>query len=205
MKTKIKVSPKSILFASLFWIVVLFIFIFYPYIYDFFVGGRVIEEHIEEVIGNETDSHKVALLLIDWHKENVNYPWIENKKFLITGAIGFYEVENKTRFFIRSESASWVIKTKLARCGESAIYFVEVMDYLGYKARTIHIEPVTWDHVWAEYYDEEGNKIIVDPSANKVILNKQNWVEGKNITKIVAKDLEGNKEDITKEYLGENY
>jgi hypothetical protein len=104
---------------------------------------------------------------------------------------------------LQDNSASWVIKTKLARCGESAIYFMEIMDKLGYRSRIIHTEPVSWDHVWAEYYDGSGNQIVVDPSANKVILDKRAWVEGKNITKIIAKDINGDKEDITIEYLGE--
>jgi len=180
---------------------ILFTFISYPYIYNFFMGEKVVEKHISEVLGETTGAHETALAIMNWHQENVKYPSVDNKKYLLFASNGFYEVDNKTRLFLRSNSASWVIKTKLARCGESANYFVEIMNKKGYMARTIHTEPVSWDHVWAEYYDEERNQIVVDPSANKIITNKKEWVEGKNITRIIAKDIKGKKEDITLEYI----
>jgi len=183
-------------------ILILFVFVSYPYIYNFFIGEKVVETHILEVLGETTGIHETALALMNWHQENVKYPLIDNKKYLLLASNGFYEVDNKTRLFLRSNSASWVIKTKLARCGESAYYFVDIMNKLGYRARIVHTEPISWDHVWAEYYDENGNKIVIDPSANKVITNKREWVEGKNISKIIAKDMDGNKEDITLEYVG---
>jgi len=184
-------------------VLILFVFISYPYLYDFFVGDKVVESHMSEVLENINGSHETALVIMRWLQENVEYPLIENKKYLLIGSNGFYSINNKTRLFLRSNSASWVIKTKLARCGESANYFVDIMNREGYRARTIHTEPVSWDHVWAEYYNEEGNKIVVDPSANRIITDKKEWIKGKNITRIIAKDIKGNKEDITLEYMGE--
>jgi len=185
-------------------IFLIFALVSYPHTYDFFVGDRVVKEHISEVVGDTNSSHETALAIMEWHHENVRYPLVENKKYLFAGSNGLYEVDNKTRLFLRSNSASWVIKTELARCGESAHYFMDVMENKGYKSRVIRTEPLSWDHVWAEYYDERGNKIVVDPSANKVILDKNAWVAGKDITMIIATDIDGNKEDITKEYLEES-
>ncbi len=179
---------------------ILLILIQVPQIYNFFVGEETIEKHLSESNLDRDNPTDVALYLMDWASENIKYPSIEEKKLLLVGGTGFYKINNETRFFIRNGPASWTIKTKLARCGESAIYFVETMGYLGFKAKTVH--PKGWDHVWAEYYTLEGNKVTVDPSANKIILNKSEWVEGRNVTQILTKDRKGNKEDITSEYLG---
>jgi hypothetical protein len=180
---------------------ILFTFFFFPYIYDFFVGDKIVDQHITEIIGNVTDVHESAILLMNYSYNNFDYPLPQDNITLLSGSTGFYKVNNKTRLFLRSTSTSWVIKTKLARCGESTVYFVEIMNKLGFKARKI--STVGWDHTWAEYYDEEGNKIIVDPSINKIIVNPYEWVEGKNIIEIIAEDRKGNKEDITNEYLKE--
>jgi hypothetical protein len=175
----------------------------YPNIYDFFIGDRIINEHIKEVIGNETNPDKVANLLMNWAIKNLDYPLTQEKVnlFSLKYGNGLYIIDNKTRLFIRDGPASWIIRTKLARCGESATYFVEIMDKLGYKARIIHTKSLVWDHAWAEYYNASGDKINVDPSSNRTNFDKEEWVKGKNITTIIAVDLKGNEEDITSEYL----
>lgn len=195
-----KMYVKSVLFVFIFTLLFA-IFWFYPYIYDFFIGDKIIEKHTEKIIGNESEINEVALKLINWHKENIDYP-IESVKFLgfNLSHYGLYKIHNETKLFLRSNSASWVIKTKLARCGESAYYFVEIMDYLGYNVRIIRAEGR--DHAWAEYYDNESNKIIVDPSANKIIIDKKELINNFNITKVTAYYMNGTEEDITLEYLG---
>lgn len=180
-----------------------FAFLFLPYYYNWIWGNKVLDAHIKEVVGNETDSDKTALLLMNWVHLNVHYPLPQENVtlFFYNDGSGIYKAKNRTIFFLRNGPASWTIKTKAGRCGEDARYFVEIMNKLGFKARIIMAEPKVWDHAWAEYYNDKGYKIIVDPSSNKIITNKKEWAAGKNVVYIQAIDLDGNKEDVTKDYL----
>jgi len=173
-----------------------FLFCYIPHMYDFFKGDKILDAHIKEVIGNETDHAKIAGLLMEWLQENVVYPRQEDKISIV--GINFYNINGKKRFFWRDVPASWTIIKKIGMCGEDANYFVEIMNRLGYKSRKIR--PEGWDHTWAEYYTLEGKKIVLDPSSNQIITDLQKWIEGKNVTKVEAIDLKGKKEDITLEY-----
>ncbi len=179
------------------------LFLFTPRYYDWIRGDKIVSQHIREVVGNETDADKIALRLMNWVHENVHYPQPQENKtlFFYNDGSGIYKANNRTIFFLRNGPASWTILTKAGRCGEDARYFVEIMNKLGFKARIITPVPLTWDHEWAEYYNSAGYKIIVDPSNNKVITDKQSWVANKTIQSIQAIDLNGNKEDVTSEYL----
>jgi len=183
-------------------ILLLMLFCLIPTYYNWVFGEKVVQLHINEIIGNKTNDAEIAGTLMQWVKENVVYPNNENKVNILD--LDFYRVHNKTKFFWREGPASWIIKTKMGRCGEDANYFVGVMTQLGYKARKV--KPVgknPWDHAWAEYYNSEGIKIVLDPSSNQIISpNLNKWVENKSFTKIEAIDLKGNKEDVTKEYTG---
>lgn len=183
-------------------ICMLLIIAYIPMYYDWFKGDQIVEAHIKEVIGNKTDDAEITQTLMQWVHDNVEYPNV-NKKVKKFG-IDFYIVHNETKFFWRDVPASWTILRKMGMCGEDANYFVGVMDQLGYKARTIEPRGKNhWDHAWAEYYTKDGTKIVLDPSNNHIISpNLKEWTENKTFTKILAIDLEGNKEDVTKEYTG---
>ncbi len=176
---------------------ILFLICYIPMIYDFFQGDKIVDEHIKEIVGNETDHAKITGLLMQWIHDNVGYPTEEGKKNIL--GVTFYTVNNQTKFFWRDAPASWIILHKIGRCGEDANYFVGVMDRLGYES--YKIRPTGWDHAWAEYYTPDGTKIVLDPSSNQIIYNLTKWVEGKNVTRIEAIDLNGKKEDITSEYI----
>jgi len=193
-----------ILYVILFFLVLiglLFLICYIPRFYDWFKGDKIVQKHINEVIGNKTDDAEIAGTLMQWVRDNVVYP-DDNTKVRILG-IDFYKVHNETKFFWRDVPASWTIIRKMGMCGEDTNYFVGVMAQLGYKARRVEPEgPYHWDHAWAEYYTSEGNKIVLDPSSNQIISpNLKRWAENKSFTKIEAVDLKGNKEDVTEEYI----
>jgi hypothetical protein len=66
-------------------ILILFIFLFYPYFYDFFVGDEIVGQHIIEVVGNTSSANEIALELMEWHHENVRYPQVTDKELLVAG------------------------------------------------------------------------------------------------------------------------
>jgi len=175
------------------------LFILTPLFYDWIYGNKIIERHIEEIIGNKTDHKEIVPILLRWIKTEVHYPNEDEEVLTLDNGFGIYSINGTLRIFHRGVPASWIIKKKLGRCGEDAIYFVEIMSRLRYKSRKIR--PKGWDHAWAEYYTHEGYKILVDPSSNQVIHDPKKWAEGKNWSIIEAEDLEGNREDVTSEYI----
>ncbi|MBS3089623.1 transglutaminase domain-containing protein [Candidatus Pacearchaeota archaeon] len=187
----------------LFFIILLFFTILYfvPVFYDWIYGKEIVVEHIKEIKGNETDALTTALLFMNWTNKNVHYPQLNEVKFHLGGGMGLYRFDNKTKFFFRGGPASWTIITKMGRCGEDARYFVEVMNKSGFNARMVKPETKEWDHAWAEFYTIDGYKIAVDPSSNQVIYDKFKWAADKNLTKLYAEDLNGKREDVTKEYI----
>lgn len=171
-------------------------FFLFPYYYDWFAGKNIVNQHIQEVVGNETDPKVVSVLLLQWVHENVHYPNLEEQSFsLNSDGSGIYKINNKTRLFLRGGHASWIIKTKLGRCGEDARYFIEIMGSLGFEAKIIRSPQI--DHALAEYSTKEGYKIIVDPSSNSVGINLQEWTKERNVTKLFSEDVKGKKEDIS--------
>jgi hypothetical protein len=187
------------------WILIAFLLFtlvyFIPVYYDWIFGDKIVSEHIKEIKGNETDALKSAFLFMNWTNKEVHYPQFNEVKLHLGGGMGFYRFDNKTKFFFRGGPASWTIKTKMGRCGEDARYFVEVMNKSGFNARMVKPETKEWDHAWAEFYTTEGYKIIVDPSSNQVIYDKQKWVANKNLTKLYAEDLNGKREEVTSDYI----
>lgn len=179
-----------------------FFICYFPWIYNWVYGNKILDKHIAEVIGNNTDDGVIAGKLMQWVHDNVHYPLIQESSFLFAGSDGWYKINNSFRIFLNSGPASWTIKTKLGRCGEDANYFVGVMTRLGYRVSKVEPEgPNHWDHAWAEYYAQDGTKIVLDPSSNQIITpNLHRWAENKSFTKIIAVDLKGNKVDVTREY-----
>ncbi len=192
---------KKIFKIGLIIIILIIFFFFYPFIYDKLIGGKKLEQHIQEILGNETNHELIVPIILDWIETNVYYPSKEEEFFTLDNGFGFYKINGRIRFFYRGAPASWIIKTRLGRCGEDTIYFTEVMNELGYESRKITPLPMGyWDHSWAEYFTKEGYKIIVDPSSGRIIEDPRGFTEGANFLKIEAEDLEGNKEDVTSDY-----
>lgn len=194
---------RSFVCFTLFVLWLLLFIVYIPVYYDWIYGDEIVESHLKDVVSNETRHEFIAALLLDWLKREVHYPLDEEAIFALGGGFGIYKIENKTRIFfrnivLRNVPVSWTIKTKLGRCGEDTLYFIEMMDKKGYRARKIR--PKGWDHTWADYFTEEGNKIIVNPSDHEVINDPIGFAKDKNWTEIWAYDLNGSKEDVSKEY-----
>ncbi len=173
-------------------------FIAYPLFYNWVLGESVVNKHITEILGNETDHHIAVPILLDWLKNNVYYPTEKDALLAQDNGWGLYWIDDKPRIFHRGIPASWVIKSKLGRCGEDSTYFVEIMRELGYEAR--RVTPEGWDHAWAEFYTPSGVKIYVDPSAFRVIDDPIKFASGVNWTNIWAENINGTKENVSSEY-----
>ena len=171
METETKSNPHKhknifkpiiiIYFLGILFFVLMFLWMLYPLAYDWAWGDEVIEDHIRELLGNETDYYIAVPAILNWIKNEIHYPTEEESLGVLRNGWGLYWIDGKLRFFHRGIPAPWVIKSKLGRCGEDANYFVEIMRELGYNARMIKTDG--WDHSWAEFYTPEGIKILVDP------------------------------------------
>lgn len=176
-------------------LLVLFLLIWYPLLDNYiYKGNETVNNFIEKNLGNNSNDEYVVPIILQWMKDNIHYPTDEERIFW-----NFYSINNKTKLFYRGSPASWIIKTKIGRCEEFSLFFVEIMDRLGYRARSVRMNG--WDHAWAEYYTKEGYKILVDTSGNKLIKSPIEWIGDKNITKVYATDINGKKEEVTKEYM----
>ena len=190
---EIKISKKLFSYFLIFF--TFFILIeFIPFFYDSLYGEKKINSWMEDNLKSE-DPIIIAQTINFWIKENIQYP---GKSYLY-----WYKLHNGTRFWIRNtisaKLTSWTIYTGLGRCEEDAYLFVEIMSRKGFRSRVIKTKG--WDHVWAEFYPyNDSYKIIVDPSANKIIYDPKNHASSSNWTKIYAIDIGGNKEDLSNEY-----
>ena len=186
------------IFSFVILFLIIFSIVFYPFVYDKFFGNKILENHIKEVLENKTDHKEAVPILLSWIHENIYYPSKEEGLLTLDNGFGIYYINKSIRLFHRGIPASWVIKSKLGRCGEDAQYFMEIMERLGYKTRKL--KPTDWDHSWNEYYTEEGYKILVDPSSFQIIKNPKEWGANANWTKIEAIDINGDIEDVSYEY-----
>lgn len=178
----------------------MFIYALYPVFYDWAWGDKIIDNHIINELNNQTDYRIVVPLMLSWLKNNVDYPTNETEFLTLDNSWGLHKINGEFRFFHRGVPASWLIKSKLGRCGEDAVYFVEVMRKLGYTSR--QIKPDGWDHSWAEFYTPDGIKVLVDPSAHRVITEQPSvFASNANWTTIWAINDNGSLENISQEYL----
>jgi hypothetical protein len=74
-----------------------------------------------------------------------------------------------------------------------------MMNHSGYRSRILVVKGE--DHVFAEFYDNSGRKIVVDPSSNLFVNDTLAFGDGKYWSRIEAQDSFGNTEDVTNEYL----
>lgn len=185
--------------------ILFFIFIFgliyffsIPFIYDFLFGDMIIEKHIDLILGDKRNHNEAVPILLGWLK-GIHYPKDDEAIFIFGNDIGIYWIDDSLRYFYRAVPVSWTITLKIGRCGEAVDYFVTILDRLGYRTRKI--VPLGWDHTWAEYFTEEGEKIIVSPAEFKFIDDPAYFVNGHNFTDIIAIDLNGTAESVVSDYL----
>jgi len=197
-KNILKSIIKGYFFGILFFVLI-FLWMLYPLAYDWVRGDKVVEDHISNLLGNETDYYVVVPILLNWIETETHYPTEKEALWVLGNGWGLYWIEGNLRFFHRGIPASWVIKSKLGRCGEDSTYFVEIMKELGYNARRIH--PDGWDHSWAEFYTPAGIKIHIDPSGFRVIEDPVEFASKSNWTTIWAENEDGSKENVSIEYI----
>jgi len=186
-------------FLGILFFVLMFLWMLYPLAYDWALGDKVVDNHINELLGNETNYYVAVPVILNWIKTETHYPTEEESLWVMANGWGLYWIDGRLRIFHRGIPASWVIKSKLGRCGEDSAYFVEIMEKLGYEARRIH--PEGWDHSWAEFYTPDGIKIYVDPSGFRVIEDPVDFASRANWTTIWAENEDGSKENVSLEYM----
>lgn len=202
-KNIIIVAGLLIILIGLFWIVLTILIgpLCIPVVFDFVFGDKVTSEHLNEIAGNQTNSTVIAQKLVDWIANSKESPYGE-KKYLEGIQWSISNVSGHPRFFIKTTKASWVIYSKLGNCGEDAWYFVGMMNKAGFRSRTISLKGE--DHGFAEYYDENNRRIVIDPSG---FLSKNSTNDsyafsiGRQWSYVIATDLNGNTEDVTNEYV----
>jgi hypothetical protein len=169
-----------------------------PNLYNLIFGKNVIRENLYTIKYNANNSKEIAINLMQWLKNNVNSTYVH--KSLINGPLwGLYYIENKPILFIKTNKASWVIHSKLGNCGEMTSYFVELMNAAGFKSYVITTRAE--DHEWAEFYDEKGKQVIVDPSAGKFINDPFEFSKDENWSRIVKITANNSEEDVTSQYI----
>lgn len=172
----------------------------YAYSYDTVYGDEILENTVNNIVGNETDPDKVALLIMNWEKEYFLNPYSNYDPDSKLQEFNIYDIDGY-HLFIRPAPSSWIIHSKMANCGEYAKVFVALMNEAGHDAR--FISSSGGDHCWAEY-SHRGYKVAVDPSSNYVIGSNLRDFENKMGTSfqyIESSDLEGNSYAITHEYI----
>ena len=191
---------RGILAGAIVLVLVIVLPIFVPYIFDYAYGDKVETAHLQTLVGNESNATIRAQKLMSWIKDNTLAPYNYNM-YVSFGGWAIVNISNKPHVFIRTDKASWFIVQKLGNCGEDAWYFAELMNKSGFRSRIIQVKGE--DHEFAEFYDENGKKIVVDPSSNRFINDTLAHGDevGKYWSYLEAQDLAGNTEDVTQEYL----
>lgn len=166
-----------------------------PATVDFFWGEQIIERHVADVLGAAETADEAAFKILSWEDLNFEDPYStwEGKWY---NKYSIYHMNGSYKWFIRSNQLSWLITSKLGNCGERAYYFVQMMEEAGYPARVVC---VVEDHCWAEY-QSGGFWIAVDPSQAEYV-TPENYVLGRNWSRIEARYLNGSMEDVTYRYL----
>jgi len=196
---KIKKFVKPTLFGIAIGFILLAIIFSIPF-FDVFYGEKIVNETLNNVVNNLTDSDKIALSVMEWESKYFCNPYSLWNPNSTLQRYGIYEVNETYRWFVRDAPVSWIIFSKLANCGEYAKVFVYLMNKKGINARLVHAPGE--DHAWAEYFSN-GFKIVVDPSTNRIISNKKIFAKGKNWSYIESVDIFNisDKKDVSDEYI----
>lgn len=171
---------------------------FIPFAYDVIFGANTKDVHAQAVIGNETNSTIIAQKFMIWIRDNTTTPYA-SRPYLNWIDWSIVNVNNSPKLFIRTSKASWFIVQRLGNCIEDAEYFAEMMNHSGYRSRILVVKGE--DHAFAEFYDKDGRKIVVDPSNNLFVNDTLAFGDGKYWSRIEAQDSFGNTEDVTDKYL----
>jgi len=173
-----------------------------PFIFNYIYGEDVLTHTMTKYITNTTDPDKKALAIMEWEKQYFYNPYSLYNPNSTMQELGFYNTNEGYKFFGgRPAPASWIIYSKLANCGEYAQVFVAMMNNAGIESRLITAPGE--DHAWAEYM-HDGYRIAVDPSQNYVIGSHEKEFEGimgVNFSYVIAIDSQGNKIDVSDEYI----
>lgn len=174
--------------------------VLYVHAYDTLYGDKIIEDTLSEIIQNETNPDKIALLIMDWEHNYFLNPYSNYNPDSKLNSLGIYNIDGY-HLFVRRAPVSWIIHSQLANCEEYAKVFVTLMNEAGYEARFVHSS--AGDHCWAEYM-HDNYRIAVDPSCNNVIGTHKKEFEKRMNTSfcyIEVVDIEQNKFDVTDEYI----
>jgi len=172
-----------------------------PVTFDLVYGDAIIDNTLTEIVGNTTNPDEIALLIMAWEHEYFDNPYSHYDANSTFQKFGLYRINGKPKLFVRGAPVSWIIYSKLANCEEYAKIFVTLMNKAGLESRFIHVTGE--DHAWAEYM-HDGYRIAVDPSTNYVIGGHKKEFEKRMNNKysyIESIDLQGNKKDISDEYI----
>lgn len=172
-----------------------------PVTFDLVYGDAIIDNTLTEIVGNTTNPDEIALLIMAWEHEYFDNPYSHYDANSTFQKFGFYRINGKPKLFVRGAPVSWIIYSKLANCEEYAKIFVTLMNKAGLESRFIHVTGE--DHAWAEYM-HDGYRIAIDPSTNYVIGGHKKEFEKRMNNKysyIESIDLQGNKKDISDEYI----
>jgi len=200
MNSKFKNKYLAALVCAVLGVVVLGVVFVLPFIFDTFYGDKIITQTLNNVTGNLTDPDQIALSIMAWEKEYFYNPYALFDPNSTFQKFGVYEINGTHKKFYRNAPVSWIIYSRLANCEEYAKTFVYLMNKEGVEARIVSAPAE--DHTWAEYYFN-GYKIVVDPSANKVISDKKEFAKGKNWSYIESVNIFNNsdKKDVSEEYF----
>jgi hypothetical protein len=128
------------------------------------------DETSSMVIGNSIDPNEMAISIMSWESRHFYNPYSNFDKDNKLQKFGLYSYSGsieEIKLFWRDAPVPWIIHFGTANCEEYSRVFVELMRHNGADARFIH--SLAGDHCWAEYKNENGNWIVVDPSCNRVI------------------------------------
>ncbi len=163
---------------------------------DLILGNKITDNHINKLDIDKTNSYESAKKILNW-QENISQPYNQKKIF---GGLGWsvFKVDNQTRFFIRTDQASWFILTKIGNCGENGAYFYQVMNHAGFDSKKI--TAIGEDHVIASF-EYQNTTYYVDPSEGEFIENITYFAERRKWSRIISEDSEGKITDLTDEIL----
>jgi len=169
----------------------------------------------------DDNAYEIAIKASNWVKTETLSMWnsVESKKLMfITYTYCLFKdkglclVKDKSShklvYFFRSSDLKriyYFMNSKKGLCSEGAVYIMKIMNYFDYEVRLVKIN--NWDHVWVEFFDENGMKYYVDPYVNTVTSDfyefreNTNWGLWDNPDKFLATDINGNEIDISDEYL----
>lgn len=180
---------------------ILLLLVLLPVIYDGIWGEERVESVVHDLDIRNQSPNDAALTVMNWEQENFASPYFRYSSDSYLNKIGVYQINGEYRFFPSwmQMTPSWAMREGLANCGEYAMVFAELMNEAGFEAEVISAPGN--DHAWAAYR-VDGNWIAIDPSANRVRGNREEFGARKHFARVVRKDPEtGEKIDITRRYV----